>query len=1130
MSIHTFEELIQRTTVSGGLCLELILDGGTYRYSTTAIHEPTAFWEPRIVDLPWTRRGCSLENGTIEFSPLIVTLDNADGVITDLLDNERLQGRAANIYLKLLDDDDTWVTGPLYSGTITTRNGRIRDCVRVELQLDLATGAYLSRNLQNTVTNDVFTTAHADSYGKAMPIALGNNTTTNGAVKGIIIDTTDNAEKILFAQGAAFSIDNVYRLRSGAWTTLTLTTHYTVTKYARDSKGRVYAYVTLTSTAAYADGDQYYANMKGIPAPETGYATLTGTQYFTATAANTPNVPGRTGVTDAMATRAKLYLDADYYIDLDGSSEYMTLAHHADVAFTGDFRIELLFNRRTSSTYNYLWFKTTGGAEGVAVLLSGTEGMNIYVGGVANYISLPANSFPLNTWHHIGISYDESEAEVSVWNLFTGAQIARGNNTTQTGCTKTGTLPTNLTDGGATLSIGRNVFGGTYFDGMLGKVAAWNAEYDTGTAHGAADAGVAAYWNFSNNLNDSSANGHTLTGTGIDGTDYGSTSAESAIAGVWAASGTYSWLAKAEPGGLLKLYLSSDGTTIYSATATTTTLSPATVYDVCLSYRGGTLAPFVTIDDTEQTLSTSGTLPSALYASSAVMSLGAAGDGRFPLSGRIYGAEIANEAFSDADGVLEGIVAEYWLGIGAVSSVIEDLVGTGDLTVTGTPAYTAPTGVETNPAWMLDRLLRWKWYGWQVPGWAVNRTSITELAAKAVTNSWTGDQYYRGCIPTEWGQVADSASLLQSLLTPIGCGMAVDRDGRLTVVNIDYTESEDASGAVLVSQPMGDFKVGTTVETSPVELVTHANLRYGQTHQASPYIGSALAYNQALADDIGTTYETQLDLPFCGTLDAAKMAARRHLLVRSGGLRTLQMEVAGLHGLLLDVGDLCRITLPGVGYDEKTHRVQRITDNVRELSPKLELVSLGDTYGAIAFSAEDSSEIFASVDTYVNAGATGTAYGTDTSVQHGTYVSFQEPLGVDRRACWRFAIPSVTTIKAATLQFYCIEYINKSQFQLRELESTTWDGASTWNAFDGSGGWSDGNIGATQLAPYLSPSSGSFASFSLNSSGIAYLQSVIGGNAEFTHQDMNAGEVITLASVDHATTAWRPRLFLTYIS
>jgi hypothetical protein len=121
----------------------------------------------------------------------------------------------------------------------------------------------------------------------------------------------------------------------------------------------------------------------------------------------------------------------------------------------------------------------------------------------------------------VGISFDESEAEISVWNLLTGALIARGNNTTQTGCTKTGTLPTSLTDGGAALSLGRNVFGGTYFDGMLGSAAAWNAEYDDGTVHAPDDAGAAAYWAFNGGVTDETGNGHTLTAVGTP--TYGTT-------------------------------------------------------------------------------------------------------------------------------------------------------------------------------------------------------------------------------------------------------------------------------------------------------------------------------------------------------------------------------------------------------------------------------------------------------------------------------------------------------------------------------------------------------------------------------------------------------------------------------
>jgi hypothetical protein len=458
--------------------LELVLDDETLHFGHRALAEVGTYWEPWIQSMGSLQHQLDPETRRVAFSDLAVTLKNiADpetgiGYFSALLEGDTvLDGRVGNVYLAFKDASGTVFKEKMFSGLILP--GDI-DATTFDLSLHVPLEDRL-KLLQRHATDTAF-----DSNLPApvpMPVVLGTCTgaSRGGPVQCIPLDLTSATKTFLVAQHAVASIGTVYRRRAGAWSTVSsgLTK---VTKTA-DAEGHYYAKIEISS--GHTDGDEYFAEVSGL---------MTGG-----------------------------------YADLDGSSEYFTIASHADFSFTGDFRIELLFYRRTSSTYNYLWFKTAGGAEGVAVLLSGTEGMNIYVGGVANYISLPANSFPLLTWHHVGISYDESEAEVSVWNLNTGAQIARGSNTAQTGCTKTGTLPTTLTDGGAALSLGRNVFGGTYFDGLLGKAAAWNAEYDDGTAHLPTDTGAAAFWAFNGGPTDETGLGHTLTEVNITAADYGTT-------------------------------------------------------------------------------------------------------------------------------------------------------------------------------------------------------------------------------------------------------------------------------------------------------------------------------------------------------------------------------------------------------------------------------------------------------------------------------------------------------------------------------------------------------------------------------------------------------------------------------
>jgi len=274
------------------ISLKIVQGSTTLRYSSSSVHEADAEWECRILKGPNLRRGYSLESYDIEQANITVTLDNTPnpggttGPITDAIDSGYIGGATAYIYLTEYNSDGTYTHNLRATGTISLEDTRIQDEKEVVLQIEPTISSRLRKNLQHTVTIDVFANAADSAIGKGWPIPLNACTATHGLVECLLIDTTTNAEKLLFAQGTINALTNLYQLRSGSWTTLTLTTHYSVTLGATDSKSRKYNYVTLVS-GVYADGDQYFANVSGMKVSgslETNPATMlytliTGSDY-----------------------------------------------------------------------------------------------------------------------------------------------------------------------------------------------------------------------------------------------------------------------------------------------------------------------------------------------------------------------------------------------------------------------------------------------------------------------------------------------------------------------------------------------------------------------------------------------------------------------------------------------------------------------------------------------------------------------------------------------------------------------------------------------------------------------------------------------------------------------------------
>ena len=143
------------------------------------------------------------------------------------------------------------------------------------------------------------------TLGLGMTAPFNYCTNSKGKVELIMINDTPNAEKFGGIMGGVFDFSAVYRERADVLTLLTLTTHYTKTKYALDAEGNAHAYITLTS-GTWQEGDRYFADVKGLP--KEYYCTFDGAADSCAvTAANSPTLPGRAGVTGAFTFEINVY-------------------------------------------------------------------------------------------------------------------------------------------------------------------------------------------------------------------------------------------------------------------------------------------------------------------------------------------------------------------------------------------------------------------------------------------------------------------------------------------------------------------------------------------------------------------------------------------------------------------------------------------------------------------------------------------------------------------------------------------------------------------------------------------------------------------------------------------------------
>jgi len=307
-------------SVRDAICLELQLGGGTRYYANTALHEPTTYWEPRLLPDEDVVRSTDPHEGYLAALGVTVRLDNTDGAISDLLDSDTIDGATALIYRKVVNN----------AGVVTSTTTRLRGkcryvggdqlAVRIEIMPPAITDLdYFQRKINATAfptAPDGAVAGKPSTLGLGMTAPFGYCTNSKGKVELIMINDTPNAEKFGGIMGGVFDFTAVYRERADVLALLTVTTHYVKTKYALDAEGNAHAFITLTS-GTWAEGDRYFADIKGLISD--AYAVFDGANdhCLISNADLSSDFPGKSAVTSysfimrfrtgALGTRRVIY-------------------------------------------------------------------------------------------------------------------------------------------------------------------------------------------------------------------------------------------------------------------------------------------------------------------------------------------------------------------------------------------------------------------------------------------------------------------------------------------------------------------------------------------------------------------------------------------------------------------------------------------------------------------------------------------------------------------------------------------------------------------------------------------------------------------------------------------------------
>ena len=191
--------------------VEIELDSGTLRYSTSGIVSANYYWEPRLVSIGDINREISVLPENFRASDISITLADADQAISKLRREEPFRRRKVKILLGRMDqgesDFETIATGVIESWQSRDDQFIIRAVDQPMDWLDEATVGF--------TTDLVRFPARPDTTGlHLVPILIGKASSPTGALPSYLIDAAASQAgryRYVAAHGDIKSVTAVYR-------------------------------------------------------------------------------------------------------------------------------------------------------------------------------------------------------------------------------------------------------------------------------------------------------------------------------------------------------------------------------------------------------------------------------------------------------------------------------------------------------------------------------------------------------------------------------------------------------------------------------------------------------------------------------------------------------------------------------------------------------------------------------------------------------------------------------------------------------------------------------------------------------------------------------------------------------
>lgn len=255
--------------------LEMVLDSGTKTYSHPE-HTGQPFEEGRVQDVSGIRRSIDVSNFNVQASEGNIKLDNADGGVSEVINNDLLAGRTGSIILSFKDSSGVLLNETQYKGPLDYKViDPVRSMISIRPKLRESIGI-----MQRSITSSAFPDApNGQTAGKISTLGKGQNiiygtmaSDTGGPFEMFLIDETANAEKLGAAQHSMKSFTALYQLIGDVFSTVG-GGDYTFNNNQTDGDGKTYSGITFDA-GIWQAGARYFGAGTGIEDNDDGSGTL----------------------------------------------------------------------------------------------------------------------------------------------------------------------------------------------------------------------------------------------------------------------------------------------------------------------------------------------------------------------------------------------------------------------------------------------------------------------------------------------------------------------------------------------------------------------------------------------------------------------------------------------------------------------------------------------------------------------------------------------------------------------------------------------------------------------------------------------------------------------------------------